>query len=430
MEPLNSKSKVVNDANETRDLLRKSDMEENWEYAKADTQCHVHGLHLYPARMIPQIASRLVRENSSVGQTVLDPFCGSGSVLAEALILGRDAIGIDVNPLAIMISRAKATPIAPARLAPVIDKVLRKVERNIQLNRENKYKPEVFYFKNIHHWFNRQVINDLSIIKESVKQVETHDKSIQNLLRICFSATLLKTSNVAFDDNPYFARAKSAEALKKHMPNVPEIFRANMDSYFERMKIFYELVPKGVTGKVIEHDSRNIPLEDSSVDLVVTSPPYGEESHTMSYSRFTKLSLLWLGFSSRDVSMIASRSLGGKPTVFRDTSPSLDKLYHRLALKEKERAKEVFSFFWDYKKCIDEMYRVLDEGGSACIVIGDRSASGMKVSNGEITEELAKTAGFCHKATYHRRIPKKVLPRSDYKVDLINEENIVILKKE
>ena len=167
-----------------------SEMNENWEYAEADTQSHVHGLHLYPARMIPQIASRLIKENSSEGQTVLDPFCGSGSVLAEALILSRNAIGIDINPLAIMLSRAKTSPILPNSLALVFDQVLNNVERNITLNKENKYKPEVFYFKNIYHWFNRNVVNDLSIIKESMEKVEVNNDSIRNLLRVCFSATL------------------------------------------------------------------------------------------------------------------------------------------------------------------------------------------------------------------------------------------------
>ena len=89
----------------------------------------------------------------------------------------------------------------------------------------------------------------------------------------------------------------------------------------------------------------------------------------------------------------------------------------------------MFSFFWDYKKCLDEIYRVLRPDSCACIVIGDRSALGLKISNGELTKELAELSGFSHEATYHREIPRKVLPRRDYKVDLINKEDIVILKK-
>lgn len=274
-------------------------MEEKWEYADADTQKHVHGLHLYPARMIPQIANRLIRENSSHGQTILDPFCGSGSVLAEALILGRNAVGIDINPLAIMISKAKTNPISPESLDQTIVEVLRNVRQNIDLNRESRYKPSVFYFKNIYHWFNKDIVNDLSIIKESIDKTEILDEHIRNLLNVCFSATLLKTSNIAFADNPYFARAKTGKALEKHAPNAPEIFEANIRDYQNRMKLFYELHPKNVSCRVIEHDSRSMPLKGNSIDLVVTSPPYGEESHTMSYSRFTKLSMLWLGFSPR-----------------------------------------------------------------------------------------------------------------------------------
>lgn len=402
---------------------------EDWEYADADTQYHVHGMHLYPARMIPQIANRLIRDNSSKGKTILDPFCGSGSVLVEALILERNAIGIDVNPLATMIAKVKTTPIPPDKLTSIADEALENIRQRILLNRENKYKPDVFYFKNIYHWFKKDVINDLSIIKECVDKVKTQSESIFNFLRVCLSATVLKSSNIAFADNPYFARAKSGAALEKHAPNVLGIFEDRLQDGLRRMKRFYDVHPKNVSCMILQHDSRNMPLGDDSIDLVVTSPPYGEESHTMSYSRFSKLSLFWLGFSSSDVNRHAVKSLGGTLTVFRKTSPALDSLYTRLAEKSKRRAKEVFSFFWDYKKCLDEIYRVLRPGCFACIVIGDRSALKLKVSNGELTKELAEISGFHHELTYHREIPKKVLPRRDYKVDLINREDIVILKK-
>jgi len=72
---------------------------EDWTFRKANTHEHIHGIHPYPARMIPQIARKLIKIYSKPDDIVLDPFCGSGSVLAEANMLGRRAIGIDINPL-------------------------------------------------------------------------------------------------------------------------------------------------------------------------------------------------------------------------------------------------------------------------------------------------------------------------------------------
>src|SRR5436309_4237098 len=84
----------------------------DWDFSKAKTVYLTHGLHPYPAKFIPQIPNALIQELSSVGETIADIFCGSGTTLLEALQLKRHAVGIDANPLASLITRAKTTPLS------------------------------------------------------------------------------------------------------------------------------------------------------------------------------------------------------------------------------------------------------------------------------------------------------------------------------
>jgi site-specific DNA-methyltransferase (cytosine-N4-specific) len=92
--------------------------EEDWDFADADTKTHTHGYHVYPAMMIPQVARRLIRSYGGGAQLLLDPFCGSGTSLVEARLAGLDAVGIDLNPFAVLLARAKTSEAGPSA-APV-----------------------------------------------------------------------------------------------------------------------------------------------------------------------------------------------------------------------------------------------------------------------------------------------------------------------
>src|SRR2546426_2577709 len=91
----------------------------DWNFVGANTAYLTHNLHPYPAKFIPQIPNALIQELSSVGETIADIFCGSGTTLLEALQLKRNAIGIDANPLAVLISRAKTTPLNDDQIATI-----------------------------------------------------------------------------------------------------------------------------------------------------------------------------------------------------------------------------------------------------------------------------------------------------------------------
>jgi len=301
--------------------------------------------------------------------------------------------------------------------------------------REGTLSAQPPYFKNIYHWFKRNVVEELATVRNAIVKTVPKEQAepYHNFFLVCLSMTLRKVSNIAFHDNPYFIRAMVNAELEKHQPDVLEAFDSQVRDSVSRMREFSEACPKNVSARVLHADSTELPLDSSSVDLIVTSPPYGEESHTMSYSRFAKLSLLWLGYDQGTINRFTVKSLGGS-TLYREVphplgSGTLEEVYEEVSKRDRKRAKEMFSYFWDYAKCLSQMHRALSPNKFCCIVIGDRTAARVPVSNERITVELAKQSGFEHERTFYREIPKKVLPRRDYKVDLINRESIIILQK-
>ena len=83
----------------------------DWEYRTANTKEYTHGIHPYPAMMIPQVARRLIQDYGREEGVLLDPYCGTGTTLLEAMLANLDSIGTDLNPLARLIARTKTAPI-------------------------------------------------------------------------------------------------------------------------------------------------------------------------------------------------------------------------------------------------------------------------------------------------------------------------------
>ena len=91
-------------------------IDSSWDYRGENTKTYTHGIHIYPAMFIPQVARRLLETYSQEYDTICDIFCGSGTALVESKLLNRSAYGIDLNPLAIFLAKAKTTPINPQKL--------------------------------------------------------------------------------------------------------------------------------------------------------------------------------------------------------------------------------------------------------------------------------------------------------------------------
>lgn len=397
-------------------------VKEDWSFAKARTDFMTHGLHTYPARMIPQIAERLINRYSSPGSVVLDPFCGSGTVLVESCRKQRNAIGNDINLLAVLLTKVKSRRIEPKRLNKAVGALLKVVDEDFK--KQVKY--ESPSFPNIEHWFKDFVINDLSIIRHRIEEIK--DADIRNFMEICFSITVLETSNVD-QHSSRFIRVLQKEELQKHRPTVLSHFRKKLWNSMRKAALYYQNSYDTLIN-VIQGDAQRLPLQNETIDLIVTSPPYGEEKNTVAYSRWSKLMLYWLGYEQTRIKTLEKGSLGGISRKTLETpSETANKILEEVAKTNEKRAIEAAPFFFDYYRSMKELYRVLRYGCNCCIVIGNRSISRRLLDMSAVTIELGKSVGFDHEKTYHRDIPKKLIPWTTPTGETIFRENIVILRK-
>lgn len=92
-------------------VLAKTKQQDEWTFLDVSTKKYTHAIHLYPARLHPEIARKVIAKYAkNKSNTILDPFMGSGGVLLEAVLHGNDAVGIDVNPFAVLLSKVKTAP--------------------------------------------------------------------------------------------------------------------------------------------------------------------------------------------------------------------------------------------------------------------------------------------------------------------------------
>jgi len=332
-----------------------------WDTTSVDTDYATHGLHPYPAKFIPQIPQRAIDLFTEPGDTVLDPFCGCGTTLVEAKLAGRNAVGTDVNPIATHISKVKSTPIDESTLAavpPLLDEIRADVaglytdsfgDGVIDYER-----PE---FHNRDHWFEEHVQHELAVILAHLRTVE--DADLRDFLTACLSAIIVKVSNQESDTR---YAAKDIDIAEEE--TVTE-FIASVERNLEGIRYLTEHAGDG-TVDVYDMDARNVEaLDDDSVDLVVTSPPY---ANTYDYYLYHKMRMFWLGMDYREAQ---AAEIGSR-------------------YKYSSQKEDPETFFGNIADSLAEMERVLKPGAEAVFIIGDSVIRGDFFEMDEKIEEICR----------------------------------------
>ncbi|MBU0628328.1 MAG: site-specific DNA-methyltransferase [Nanoarchaeota archaeon] len=414
--------------------------DESWDFRNDFTKYSNHGFHTYPAMMIPQVARRLIQMYGKDKEVLLDPFMGSGTALLEAKLHKnfKKAYGIDINPLALLISKVKTTPINPEILKEEYNQLISRcnTDKKAVNFREKEIKKPDFY--NLEFWFKPEVIIDLAIIKESINRIE--DKDIKDFFLVVFSETVRNVSNTRNGEYKLYRMNRSM--MDKHKPNTFEVFKGKASKNIVGMEEYFKIYNPKCQVNILAEDTRNLTsIPTNSVDLIVTSPPYGDSRTTVAYGQFSRLGLQWLDYGKDEVSNIDKVSLGGIPTKDLHNwldSPTLKKTLDEISKIDTCRAKDVLSFYVDFNKCVRELHRVTKKGAFMCLVVGNRTVKGVQIPTDEIILELFQSKNhYKHHNTFIRNIPHKRMPKLNSPTNIVgnhavtmNEEWIVIIEKQ
>lgn len=404
----------------------------SWDYRGEKTKSYTHGLHSYPAMFIPQVARRLLETYSKKGDTICDIFCGSGTALVESRLSGRNAYGIDLNPLAIFLAKVKTTEITPSSLIQEYYKLLHRIDI-IKINK--KERPS---FMNIDFWFKDEVIIKLVRIKKGIKEIK-NDK-VRNFFLVSFSETVRLSSNT--NSGEFKLVRINKEKLKNYNPDVFGIFRRRTEANIEGMRKFYQDVDKSTWAKPIYGDTTTINrIPNTSIECIITSPPYGDSRTTVAYGQFSRLSAQWIDIfeNPNDASGTDNKLLGGKPVnnfLHHLDSPHLRDVLHRIRERDEKRAREVLSFYVGLNDCLKKAHVLLRPKKYFCLVVGNRLVKQVRIPTDFIIAELAENIGFTCEDIFVRNIPGKRMPIKNSPTNVVGKleetmtkESIVILRK-
>ena len=350
---------------------------------------------------IPQVARRIILNCSQVGDTICDIFCGSGTTLVESRLLGRNAYGIELNPLAVLIAKVKTTPINPNKLQKYFVSLLADYD-NCEIEKE-----DIPNFFNINFWFKEKVINELALIKKCINRVR--DRDVKDFFLVSFSETVRAASNTRSGEFKLFRI--SHEKLKDYDPNVLLIFKRRTENNIGRMADYYnEVNNKGWTKIILGDSTKKYAISDNSIDCIITSPPYGDSRTTVAYGQFSRLSLQWLDLIKDGDLQIDRKLMGGTihPGIENNlNSKSLSKCLNLIVEHDSKRAKEVLAFYIDLNKAMLQTYRILKKYKYFCLVVGNRTVKGVKLPTDYIVAELGNNLGFHTVDIMVRNIPNK-----------------------
>jgi len=372
---------IIRGGNDVSERLRNVE----WDFSEAKPSL-LSNIHPYPAKFISEIPASLIDCLwEGQGDLILDPFCGSGSTLEAAQKVGIPSVGVDLNPIACLISRV--------RTGGCDNGLLTKCSKIVDNCKTGSFDESVPSLPNIDHWFMPDIQKALSRLKSEIdnySQTEVYDA-----LQFCFSSIIVKVSNQD-SDTRYAFRDK-----KRSADDVYDYFLLAA----KKLVCAKKGVPQ-IEAHVINKNALKLTADDfpGSIGMVITSPPY---PNAYEYWLYHKYRMYWLGYDPIEVK---NEEIGARAKYF------------------KKSGYEGYDFADQMSTLLDILYPRCVEGAYLCFVIGRSKVHGKIYNNDEIIREAAENLGYRHVTTLQRNMNSK---RKSFNLThaRIKEEYIVVLQK-
>ena len=356
-------------------------------------------VHPFPARMASEVAFKAF-EGLAPGSSVLDPMCGSGVVVRRALDSGHVALGLDIDPLAVLMAKVWTTKI-PSSIQPdlgseLVQKAMRIVGTQTVLPWIDDEQETTEY---IDFWFAYPQQEQLRALIVASSHLRGMRRDIVHLALSRIIITKSRGASLAADvshSRPHKVRTK----------NDFDVFKS-FERSFSRLLHLLRKSPVSVGGKIRLGDARTLRgVRRESIDAVVTSPPY---ISAIDYLRGHKLALVWLGYASQTIRQVKSLGIGA-PTQRQRRSSERENAIIQVATTERLSSnieRTVRRYVYDLLACLRQTYRVLCPGGYAVYVVSNSVLRGIEVDTARIVTEAAEDAGLNFESRYTREISRQ-----------------------
>lgn len=375
----------------------------------------IRSIHPFPARMAPELALSSLGALKQ-GSTVLDPMSGSGTVLRQALALGHSAIGFDMDPLAVLMSKVWTSPVSGEDIERELESVL---EASMSVDLRSTalaWQRDAETSSFVDYWFHAKQRRELTRIASVLHARDTARLSPKRRAALDVLRVALSRIIVTKEQGASLARDTSHSRPHKVADESDYDVREGFERSALQLRKRIEDHPCAGAAQISRGDARALTLKPKSVDAVLTSPPY---LNAIDYMRGHRLSLVWLGYSLEELRTIRSSAIGAERAQDPNTPQKNIKLVTDAMCDfegmEPRCQKMIARYAYDLLQLTAQTAKVLKPGGRATYVVGNSCLKGIFISNASGVAAAAQAAGMSTIDVSERDLPmgSRYLPMTD-----------------